>query len=209
LRPIAHLIRMNSRILLTCMLLAVHACGSGGSAGAGAGAMLCGPYPAQAASPYVLPYPVGQSFVVGQGNCSSNNSHAFGTITQYAYDFLMPIGTPIVAARDGTVLLVEERWVDGNRTPGQENYINVTHADGSIAGYVHLTQFGALVAVGDAVRRGDQIGVSGDTGQSTAPHLHFHVQRCSGCETVALTFLNTRPHPNGLVEGQSYTAEAY
>jgi murein DD-endopeptidase MepM/ murein hydrolase activator NlpD len=145
------------------------------------------------------------AFVVGQGNCT-DGSHAPGSLVAYAYDFLMPVGTPIVAARAGTVLLVEERYIDGNRTAGEENYINVVHDDGSVAGYVHLTHDGALVEVGDRVEQGQTIGLSGDTGSSSQPHLHFHVQACQGCGTVPVTFRNTRAHPNGLVEGQSYEA---
>ena len=121
----------------------------------------------------------------------------------------MPIGTDILAARDGSVLLVEERFQNATRVAGQENDINVLHDDGSIAGYVHLTTNGALVDVGDTVRRGDRIGLSGDSGSSTEPHLHFHVQACYGCATVPVVFRNTRPHPNGLVTGESYRAEPY
>lgn len=168
----------------------------------------CGPYPSQVESQYVLPFRVGQEFLVSQGNCS-DGSHAHGTLVQYAYDFLMPIGTPIVASRDGIVLLVEESFTDGNRTPGQENYINITHFDGTIAGYVHLTRNGAFVAVGDTVKKGDVIGLSGDTGSSSEPHLHFHVQQCLGCATIPVTFLNTRSHPRGLIQGESYKAEPY
>jgi murein DD-endopeptidase MepM/ murein hydrolase activator NlpD len=165
-----------------------------------------GPYPSQATSSYVLPYEVGRSFVIGQANCGSG-SHARGTLAQYAYDFLMPIGTPIVAARDGEVLLVEERHPNSTRIAGQENYINVRHADGTIAGYVHLTTNGALVSVGESVTQGQVIGLSGDSGSSTDPHLHFHVQSCLACSTEAVSFHNTRPHPQGLELGESYTAE--
>jgi murein DD-endopeptidase MepM/ murein hydrolase activator NlpD len=143
---------------------------------------------------------------VDQGNCGSG-SHAPGTIVQYAYDFLMPIGTPVIASRDGTVLLVEESFADGTRQPGSENFVNIVHSDGSIAGYVHQTQGGALVAVGDLVRQGDVIGLSGDSGSSSQPHLHFHIQSCDGCPTEPVTFRDTRSHPNGLVEGEAYLAE--
>jgi murein DD-endopeptidase MepM/ murein hydrolase activator NlpD len=159
-------------------------------------------------SEYVLPWRVGESYRIGQGNCG-RSSHAAGTIVQYAYDILMPIGTPILASRAGTVLLVEERFPDATRVPGQENYVNVAHEDGTIAGYVHLTTGGALVAVGDQVTRGQVIGISGDSGSSTEPHLHFHVQGCSGCATVPVTFRNARAHPRGLVQGEAYTAEPY
>jgi murein DD-endopeptidase MepM/ murein hydrolase activator NlpD len=194
------------RLAGTALAITVAACSDGG--GRGGMASLCGPYPAQANSPYVLPFQVGQMYEVSQGNCASD-SHKAGTIVQYAYDFRMPVGTPVVASRDGIVLLVEERFEDGNRTPGEENFVNIVHDDDSIAAYVHLTRDGALVVVGDSVRRGDLIGSSGDTGSSTEPHLHFHVQRCAGCETVPVTFLNTRPHADGLMEGETYAAEAY
>jgi hypothetical protein len=64
-----------------------------------------GPYPDQATSPYILPWRVAETYRVGQGNCGSG-SHAAGTVVQYAYDFLMPINTPVVAARSGT-------WIRG------------------------------------------------------------------------------------------------
>jgi murein DD-endopeptidase MepM/ murein hydrolase activator NlpD len=121
----------------------------------------------------------------------------------------MPVNTPVVAARSGTVFLVEERFTDGTRRAGEENYVNVLHADGTLAGYVHFTQNGALVEVGQSVVQGQVIGLSGDSGSSTEPHLHFHVQGCDGCATVPVTFRNTRSHPTGLVTGESYTAEAH
>jgi murein DD-endopeptidase MepM/ murein hydrolase activator NlpD len=121
----------------------------------------------------------------------------------------MPIGTPLVASREGTVLLVEESFSDGDNVPGHENFINITHPDGTIAAYVHLTRNGSLVQVGDVVRQGDVIGSSGHTGNSSEPHLHFHVQRCDGCTTEAVVFRNTRPHPEGLVQGESYLAESF
>jgi murein DD-endopeptidase MepM/ murein hydrolase activator NlpD len=182
------------------------------SLGAGCGAVApspagcSGPYPDQAVSAYVLPWRVGEAYRVGQGNCGPG-SHAPGSVVQYAYDFLMPVGTPVVAAREGTVLLVQESFADGTRVAGQENYVNVVHADGSIAGYVHLIRDGAFVQVGQTVARGEVIGLSGDSGSSSEPHLHFHVQACDGCGTVPVVFGNTRPHPHGLVAGEVYAAE--
>lgn len=171
-----------------------------------------GAYPTQESSPYVLPYEPGQSFVT-TGNCGG--AHGRNTPQQYGYDFVtsldpilpMPIGTRIVAARDGEVIRVEERFADGTRIPGQENQIGIRQADGTIAAYGHLTTNGALVEVGDRVERGQIIGLSGDSGNSTAPHLHFEVRACDGCASIAVTFRNTRPHPRGLISGESYRAE--
>jgi len=166
-----------------------------------------GAYPDQESSPYVLPYEPGRSFVVGTGNCSPSDHTPF-TWVQYAYDFMMPIGTPIVAARDGEVIRIDEHFANGTRIPGEENYIEVRHADGTLAWYFHLTTNGALVEVGDLVALGQIIGLSGDSGDSGAPHLHFEVDgACAGCGSMPITFRNTRPHPHGLIKGESYRAD--
>jgi murein DD-endopeptidase MepM/ murein hydrolase activator NlpD len=65
------------------------------------------------------------------------------------------------------------------------------------------------VGVGDHVRQGQVIGLSGDSGNSSEPHLHFHVQPCLGCSTMAVVFRNTRPHPRGLLTLESYLAGPY
>jgi murein DD-endopeptidase MepM/ murein hydrolase activator NlpD len=184
-------------------------CGGGGG-GNGEAPFICGPYPPQADSPYVLPFQVGESYSVKQGNCHGVGAHAVGARLQYAYDFRMDIGTPVVASRGGAVVAVIESYPDFNHTPGEANAIAIQHGeDGTIAVYAHLTLDGALVNVGDVVQQGDIIGLSGASGDINVPHLHFHVEACSGCESIAVTFLNTRPHPNGLVHGETYTAEPY
>lgn len=170
----------------------------------------CGPYPDQPSSLYVLPYEVGSAFVVGQGNCAPNGrSHATGSLDQYSYDILMPIGTNMVAARGGEVTLVVEHFEENNGVPGQENEINIKHADGTFGVYFHLTKDGGLVSVGDVVRQGQVIGLSGNTGSSSEPHLHFHVWSVPLATTIATVFKNTIEHPEGLVEGVRYTAESY
>ena len=70
------------------------------------------------------------------------------------------------------MLFVRESFPDGNRTPGEENFVFIQHSDGTVMHYMHLTQDGALVEVGDVVAQGDPIGLSGDTGGSIGPHLH-------------------------------------
>lgn len=165
-------------------------------------------FPQRASSPYILPWPVGLSFNVGQANCT-NGSHASDDFDRFAYDFDMPIGTDILASRGGTVFSLEERFLDGNRTSGEENFVNVLHDDGSGGVYHHLTHDGVLVDVGTGVTQGQVIARSGDTGDSTEPHLHFQVDACYDCASAPVTFRNTRPHPDGLVEGEFYRAEAY
>jgi murein DD-endopeptidase MepM/ murein hydrolase activator NlpD len=144
------------------------------------------------------------AFRVIQGNCGST-THAPGSDLEYAYDAEMPIGTPVLAARGGVVLLIEDTHREGNRVRGHENYVVVRHDDESLAAYAHLTTDGVLVSVGQRVAPGQPIGVSGGTGTSV-PHLHFHVQHPAGSRTMPVTFRNTRPHPRGLREGEVYRA---
>ena len=63
---------------------------------------------------------------------------------------------------------------DENLSDG--NYVSVKHDDGSVAHYWHLQYDGAMVKVGDSVKAGQWIGLSGNTGYSAFPHLHFEVQ---------------------------------
>lgn len=96
----------------------------------------------------------------------------------HAYDFLMPVGTLVLAAREGTVKSVWDATPDGLAAEKDAgNFVRVLHADGTYATYLHLAPGGALVKRGDAVKRAQPIGRSGDTGLSRTPHLHFMVQR--------------------------------
>ncbi len=165
-----------------------------------------GGYPVQTESHYVLPYPVGFSFIVGQGNCT-DGSHSEDQ--KYAYDFDMLVGTTVISSRGGVVIAVEESFIDGNRTAGEENFVLIQHSDNSISGYYHLTHDGVHVEVGSHVSQGDIIGLSGDTGDSTEPHLHFEVLKCQDCVTLPVNFRNTRRHTDGLDDGASYEALAF
>jgi uncharacterized protein YaiE (UPF0345 family) len=62
----------------------------------------CGPYPEWQTSAYVLPYPAGSTYSVLQGNCT-NATHR-GPL-KYSYDFSMPVGTTVTAARAGVVAM--------------------------------------------------------------------------------------------------------
>ena len=175
----------------------------------------CSVFPEPQASHYVLPYEVGTSHKVyaTTGHYRSSN----GGVGLYAVDFIMPIGTKIVASRSGTVVSVRENFLDGNNVDLEENYVFIQHEDGTVARYFHLTRKGALVEEGDQVKAGQIIGLSGNTGQSGGPHLHFDVQSCGPnlppnynkmpCgQTIPVTFKNTRLHTCGLEAGDEYLA---
>lgn len=124
---------------------------------------------------YALPYEAGKTFRVIQGYFSH-----FTHKERAALDFNMKRGTNITAARDGIVVRVKEDGTKGGfnkkyRPDG--NNIVIQHADGSRAGYWHLQYNGALVNVGDTVKKGQIIALSGKTGYASVPHLHFLVWR--------------------------------
>jgi murein DD-endopeptidase MepM/ murein hydrolase activator NlpD len=178
----------------------------------------CTLYPAQATSLYILPYEVGKSFEVWR--TTSHYARGNGGVGLYAIDFQMPVGTMVVAARAGLVVAARGEFYDGNGEDLHENFVFIKHDDGTVARYFHLTHDGALVKVGESVKQGERVGLSGNTGQTTGPHLHFDVQKCGPnlppnynqlpCgQTLPLTFRNTSQHSCGLIPGQSYTASRY
>jgi murein DD-endopeptidase MepM/ murein hydrolase activator NlpD len=104
---------------------------------------------------------------------------SFSHKNERALDFKVKNGTRICAARDGVVIAMREDsdrggLKDENLSDG--NFISILHNDGSVAHYWHLQKEGALVNNGDTVTTGQLIGLSGNTGYSAFPHLHFEVQ---------------------------------
>ena len=165
-------------------------------------------YPDAATSEYVLPFEVGTSREVSQSNCDGFHND----LDWFAYDFDMPVRTRVLAARAGVVSWVQEQYADGDHDFDHSNTIQITHADGSKAQYLHLTQNGAQVALGDRVERGQFIGLSGFTGMTgSRRHLHFVVFEfidASGRRSLPVTFRNVR-EPQPLVAGKTYSALAY
>lgn len=82
-------------------------------------------------------------------------------------DYSAPVGTPIYATADGTVSRVRVRF------SGYGKIIEIDHGFGFITRYAHMHDF--EVKEGQEVKRGQIIGYVGNTGLSTAPHLHYEV----------------------------------
>lgn len=95
-------------------------------------------------------------------------------------DWAVPIGTAVVASNAGTV--TKAGWASGY---GYAVYIK--HADGRETRYAHLSK--VLVKAGQTVSQGQRIALSGNTGRSTGPHLHFEI-RINGVAVDPLKHLN-------------------
>lgn len=110
----------------------------------------------------------------------------------YAVDFGADIGTTIVAARAGVVMQVENDFdmagLNREKYGGRANYVRILHDDGTMGLYAHLKPEGVLVRVGQRVRAGQEIGLSGNTGFTTGPHLHFAVQVNRGMRLESIPF---------------------
>jgi hypothetical protein len=116
---------------------------------------------------------------------------------RHALDFPLTEGTPVLAARAGTVMQVIAHHRDNHRDPARSgsgaNLIRILHDDGSMAVYAHLRAEGAAVRAGERVATGQPIGWSGDTGYSTGPHLHFAVQVNRGLRLESIPFRLNSP----------------
>lgn len=110
-------------------------------------------------------------------------SQAHGTFShvgsdRWAWDFRVPEGTPVLAARDGVVRLVRSDSVRGgcDRSFGPDaNYIILSHGNGFETQYLHFSKI--FVIPGQKVNAGEVIGEVGRTGFSCGSHLHFQLQR--------------------------------
>lgn len=147
----------------------------------------------------------GGTWTVVNGSPTREHSHSWSILTQrYAYDFVITdeeghthvgdgsrpeqyycYGEPILAPADGVVVAAHDGHRDGPRAGGWldlrqrnilGNYVTFEHANGEYSVLAHLQCGSVAVTEGDRVERGQRVGRCGHSGNSTEPHLHFHVQ---------------------------------
>jgi murein DD-endopeptidase MepM/ murein hydrolase activator NlpD len=149
--------------------------------------------------------PVEGEWTVATGSHEKASSHSWGILTQrYAYDLVVTDadgrthagdGTdrasyycweePVLAPADGVVIAASDGHRDAPRTRGwldltqrdiRGNFVVVEHAGGEYSVLAHLREGSVAVSERERVRAGQQVGLCGHSGNSTEPHLHFHVQ---------------------------------
>lgn len=160
--------------------------------------------PPATAYAYGLPFEQGKEYRLIQGS-----NGAFSHANKYALDFQMPENSVVCAAREGIVAEIKQDSDTGCPTSAcksQGNYVVVFHEDGSYATYAHLRLNGSLVHLGQQVARGEAIGYSGNTGWSSAPHLHLDVAAPAEMEraTLLIRFGFSGQTPTELQAGVSY-----
>ena len=141
-------------------------------------------YPPREGSPYRLPWPAGQTKFCGQSNRGIVSHRGW---EEFAYDFNMPVGSDVCAARGGAVIRVVIHH-DGHGLHMPNNLLAIDHGDGTTGWYLHLQKDGSLVQVGERVAQGQKIARCGHVGRSLAPHLHFQVTDTARTSTLPVAF---------------------
>ncbi len=130
-------------------------------------------------SPPTFIWPVSSGYVSSGFGARSRPKAGASTYHQ-GVDIAVSIGTTVRASSGGTVITAG--WVSG-----YGNAVYIRHADGVVTRYGHLSKI--LVSVGETVTQGERIALSGNTGNSTGPHLHFEM-RISGTAVNPLNYIS-------------------
>ena len=97
---------------------------------------------------------------------------------KYAIDFIVPVGTEVLASRDGVVIKIKQdsdKYGIDKKFADEVNYVATKHDDGTHAEYLHLGKNKVEVGKGDNVKWGYLLGYTGLSGIMSDPRLHFNV----------------------------------
>lgn len=184
-------------------------------------------------TPLTLPF-AGTWRVAWGGRSLSENAHAFTVDQRFAYDFVIvkdgsthedngarnehyyAFGQPIQAPAAGKVAAVSD-GLDDN-LPGQMNgdkplgnYVVLDHGNGELSVLAHLKKGSVAVEVGDEVAAGRLLGLCGNSGNSSEPHLHYHLQNSAipgQGEGLPAPFLRYRADGEEVARGEPIKGQA-
>ena len=139
---------------------------------------------------YALPYPHGLTFSVLQG---FHGTFSHKGSNEFAVDFDCPVATPVLAAREGIIVAANASAQGSGTTPDyldyrNTNFVIVMHEDGTLGEYMHLAPSSVGVKPGQKVDRREMLALSGNTGFSSTPHLHFQVMTAAEDGVSARSF---------------------
>jgi len=126
-----------------------------------------------AVNKYYLPVPLSS-----RPRIDRTSSPAHFDKLKYAVDFVVPKGTPVLAAADGVVSFVKDDSDNGGPSPfywSFSNFIVIMHSNGEYSRYDHLEHKSCTVNIGQPVKAGQAIAKVGMSGFTFIPHLHFQV----------------------------------
>lgn len=178
-------LNMNKKIvvhflLLFAAMLTIHACAA--------------PETKQDTSTYLYapPFEKGQRFLISQA-FHGKKTHK-GILNEYAVDIVMPVGTKVCAAREGVVLDKLDSYRDSDKVHKKSelikraNYVKILHDDGTVAFYAHLKKGSIIVSKKQRLNKGQCFAQSGNSGDSTGPHLHFAILKNKAGHLYSLAF---------------------
>lgn len=166
---------------------------------------------------FYLPLECGVTATISQGN---NGSFSHTGLHRYAWDFAVPLRTPLVAIADGIVTHTYSGTAPGSACDGggqscvqYANHVVLLHGDNTLSTYRHLTS--VSVSIGEFVPRGTAVGLSGQTGWSTGPHAHvMRMSNCGSafppsgqvCQSIATSFEDHAANGGVPAQGASVTS---
>ncbi len=133
-------------------------------------------------------YPLPKNIKIEIAHPVGDYAHENFIESKYAVDFLVDIGTLVLAARDGKVLKIKDdsdKWGLDRNLAQEVNFVIIDHGDRTYSEYLHLGKNKVLVKEGQQVKIGNLLGYTGLSGCMDTPHLHFNLFRVENGKGVS------------------------